>query len=355
MVPSAPGLASTTTVLRHLFPSASAIIRAAASFALPAGNVTIIFTVRSGQSARAETGRATVAQAAAASKRESRRARHTRLSHFAAAALERRAGTLTRSWGGHIIITGSCRLRGGAFADRFPDVRRRRSPRSRVQACPSGLSAPLFESGANNRSCAATRDGRNRLRKAEPSRVTKSCRARRSLASISRLDEALLLEEFNHLAEGRSIDAHAAGKLTLPAPRLLGDRRDHAEQHRGQIVFRENLCGDAKTDLIEATRQMRGQSMRRQHRRFLGCPRTRRCHRSLFVRIHMIRIHIICIVNLTGTGDFDGRLAGAIDLSFQRAPKHLVDELDELAVRTGRGVGLRAGICGPAAKSGHWP
>src|SRR3954464_9287096 len=75
MVPSAPGLSSTMTVWRHILPSASAIIRAAASFALPAGNVTIILTGRCGHSDRAEFGRTSTAPAAMANRNENRRTR----------------------------------------------------------------------------------------------------------------------------------------------------------------------------------------------------------------------------------------------------------------------------------------
>src|SRR4249920_896756 len=57
MVPSAPGLSSTTTGSPHLVESRSANMRAAASLALPGGNVTINFTGRSGQPARATFGK----------------------------------------------------------------------------------------------------------------------------------------------------------------------------------------------------------------------------------------------------------------------------------------------------------
>src|SRR5258708_23769802 len=69
MVPSAPGLSSTTTGLPHFLPSASANIRAAA-LALPGGNVTISFTGRSGHSARAAIGKAKAALQARATIRE---------------------------------------------------------------------------------------------------------------------------------------------------------------------------------------------------------------------------------------------------------------------------------------------
>src|SRR6478609_2542778 len=61
MVPSAPGLSSTTTGLPHLLESPSANIRAAASLALPGGNVTINLTGRSGQPAWAEKGKSRIA------------------------------------------------------------------------------------------------------------------------------------------------------------------------------------------------------------------------------------------------------------------------------------------------------
>src|SRR3984893_8465623 len=74
MLPAARGLSSTTTGLPHFFPSASANIRAAASLALPGGNVTISFTGRSGHSARAAIGKARTAQTETMTKESIRRA-----------------------------------------------------------------------------------------------------------------------------------------------------------------------------------------------------------------------------------------------------------------------------------------
>src|ERR1700675_2817645 len=73
MVPSAPGLSSTTTGLPHFLPSASAKIRAAASLALPGGNVTISFTGRFGHTAHAAIGKAKTALQARTTIRKSAR------------------------------------------------------------------------------------------------------------------------------------------------------------------------------------------------------------------------------------------------------------------------------------------
>src|SRR6195256_5896578 len=146
MVPSAPGLSSTTTGLPHFLPSASANIRAAASLALPGGNVTISFTGRSGHSARAAFGKANTALQARTTIRQTVRRPAPALG------CSRRDFPSEKTVGGiakinlrrNIIIVAlpdrpaGIRIFDAAFGDRCRDEHRNRWLRSPAPAYPEG-------------------------------------------------------------------------------------------------------------------------------------------------------------------------------------------------------------------------
>src|SRR5258708_31382049 len=81
------------------------------------------------------------------------------------------------------------------------------------------------------------------------------------------VDKSFGLERVDHLANAHWIDAEAVRELTLTASRPLLQVGHDRVDHRGQAFTFKDFSGDPKAYLMEAARQMSGDTMRDRDRR----------------------------------------------------------------------------------------
>ena len=106
---------------------------------------------------------------------------------------------------------------------------------------------------------------------------TTSRQSKHACPPISRMnplvDKPFRIESVDHLADAHRIDAKAVRQLALTASRPLVQVGHDGVDQRSQTFTFENFGSHPKTYLMEASRQMAGNTMRQRDR----CARRRRC------------------------------------------------------------------------------